>query len=642
MSRFEGAFYSGEGDAEYLRLLDIARRMFGPDPQYQNISMLYQPRWNGLVEGPSWGAWWIQNSYGPSFCSLPFLREPYATFIRNSQALWFNLMGDGKRTWQFKPYNEDTETDHGIIPDGCLCDVAWPEDAIYKQGDGIVALHDWPLEFTAAGLLLQAEMLLIERDMDAINRYLPALERCAGFLESRRDPDNDLFLAGPAANLLAPSYAGWKKPDGSYEKAYLCGLSVTYVAALDRLVEIEKLAGRHAQRSVYAERRERARKAIAQFTTDEGYLVKYIDPDGTKHGVYGTDRHGYFEATCNHDAVCFRVVDDRRAARIYEKMTSIPGLRPHHLVLTNYPSLDDMYVPDEGLFQFGHWVNGGHWSTCEARMIMGYYRLGMHADARKSMEALLTFADRFQMDNPLKEFGTVPWFNDNSINISYDAFGIPAAMVRGLFEYVYGHKELILYPHVPPTIARMEQKFPIRWGNRRLYLNTVGTGPVTSVQINGTRWDWFDADSVRLPFEDLPEHACITIAMGSERSAEVVGPGCDYFHARPYEQDTLTAAALPLHFASRDLAPLRERIEHAEELHRRLCDSGQADSYLATHARAVLETAAAVGERNDMKVSGQLKPLSEAAQQAADECYVKSLELLCQGLEESAGHDLAE
>ena len=68
------------------------------------------------------------------------------------------------------------------------------------------------------------------------------LERSANFIETRRDPTNNLFLAGPAGNLLAPSYAGWQRPDGTYDKAYLAGLSVTYIAALDRLIELEKLA----------------------------------------------------------------------------------------------------------------------------------------------------------------------------------------------------------------------------------------------------------------------------------------------------------------------------------------------------------------------------------------------------------------
>ena len=52
-------------------------------------------------------------------------------------------------------------------------------------------------------------------DPAAIARYLPRLERCANFIETRRDPTNNLFRAGPAANLLAPSFAGWKRSDRS-------------------------------------------------------------------------------------------------------------------------------------------------------------------------------------------------------------------------------------------------------------------------------------------------------------------------------------------------------------------------------------------------------------------------------------------
>jgi len=62
-----------------------------------------------------------------------------------------------------------------------------------------------------------------------------------------------LFLAGPAGNLLAPSYAGWKRPDGTYGMAYLTGLSVTYIAALDRLIELEKLAGHHQRAQRHAQ-----------------------------------------------------------------------------------------------------------------------------------------------------------------------------------------------------------------------------------------------------------------------------------------------------------------------------------------------------------------------------------------------------
>ena len=106
---FEGRHFSGRGDIEYLKLLEFSRRLFAPDPEFQNLTMLYQPDWNGLVEGPTWNAWWIQNSYGTAFSAMPFLEEPFVTFLQNAQALWFDQMGDGKR--RGRPNNE-------VAPDG--------------------------------------------------------------------------------------------------------------------------------------------------------------------------------------------------------------------------------------------------------------------------------------------------------------------------------------------------------------------------------------------------------------------------------------------------------------------------------------------------------------------------------------------
>jgi hypothetical protein len=202
--------------------------MFEPDPEFQNLSMLYISNWNGFVEGPTWDAWWIQNSYGTTFAALPIMQEPFVTFLQKSQDLWFDQMGDGKRTGANPPFN-------WVAPDGCLCDAARPGWIVYRQGDGQIESHDWAMEFTAAGVLLQCELLLISRDTVAIQKYLPKLERSAAFIETRRDTNN-LFLAGTAANLLAPSFAGWKKADGTRGRAYLTGLSVTYIAALNRLI----------------------------------------------------------------------------------------------------------------------------------------------------------------------------------------------------------------------------------------------------------------------------------------------------------------------------------------------------------------------------------------------------------------------
>jgi hypothetical protein len=618
---FEGRFYRGSGDGEYLHLLDVSRRMFGPDCEYQNLPMLYMPSWNGLVEGPTWDAWWIQNSYGTTYCALPFLTEPLITFLQNSQDLWFDQMGDGKRVGAPPPFN-------WVAPDGALCDAARPGWIVFRQGDGRVNIHDWGMEFTAAGLLMQSELLLISRDAAAIARYLPKLARCASFIETRRDPKNNLFLAGPAGNLLAPSYAGWKKPDGTFGQAYLAGLSITYIAALDRLIELEKLAERAEQAKLYAEHRESARKGLALLATQEGYFIRSLDPDGTRHGVYGAVKHGYFEASPNHDAIAFRVVDDQQAQRIYDKMASIPGLRPHRFILPNYPSYDDMYEKPEGLWAFGTWVNGGHWSTCEARMILGYYRLGHFEDARASMKQLLSFAQRFRMDNPLVKFGSDVYQPAQPVNLTYDAFGPPAGMIRGLFEYLYQADRLVLRPHIPPGLTRLEQKFPIRFGIKRLYIATVGSGPVTGVRVNGKPWDDFDSAAISLPYEKLPKTAAIEIVLGNAVPQGFVAP-------RPDDQ----APVIPpqdevwKQLRGPNLAVLLASAQRIRRFHQLLVDNGLAQSYEEAHARLAIESVATTHQRLKLLADGKLKALDNAVSQAAaNQSYIETALKLMAGL----------
>lgn len=613
-----GQYYAGEGDIEYLQLLDIARRMFAPDPEFQNLAMLYDPDWNGLVEGPTWKAWWTQNSYGPTYCALPFYQEPFVTFLQNAQNLWFDQMGDGER----KSYMD------WVAPDGCLCDGAAPGLFVSRQGDGRVDIHDWALEFTGAGLLNQSELLLIGRDPQAIAHYLPKLRRCANFIETRRDPSNNLFLAGPAANLLGPSYSGWKKPDGTFDKAYLTGLSITYIAALDRLIELEKLAGDPALAQLYTERRDLARKGLPQLTTEEGYFLKSLDPDGTRHGVYGAAQHGYFEATCNHDAICFRVADDAQAEKIYAKITSIPGLRPHDLIVTNYPGLDDLYQEPTGLFTFGHWVNGGHWSTCEARMMMGYYRLGKHDDARRSMQRILGFARRFRMDNNLTDFGSQPYQPGQPINCVVDCWGIPAALIRGLFEYLYRADGVTIIPHIPPGITRLEQHFPIRFGSKRLYLATTGRGPITSVVLNGQPWQQHDATSVKLPYDQTPDEAVIQIALGDAKPEQFVPR-----KAAPVFVPIAALNQLPPSPLTDSIAALVPRVDALRKFHEQLLGAGLGESYEAAHARLVAACLATSVQHLTMVAAGQIPPLPPESQAAADKSYMEATARLCDGLE---------
>jgi hypothetical protein len=616
-AEFRGQHYQGRGDIEHLKLLETSRRFFAPDPELQNLAMLYEPKWNGLVEGPTWDAWWIQNSYGTTYSILPFLREPFITFLQNSHDLWFDQMGDGKRVGAAPPFD-------WIAPDGCLCDAARPDWIVYKQGDGHTAIHDWGMEFTAAGLLMQSELLLIRRNAAAFERYLPLLERCAKFIETRRDPKNHLFLAGPAGNLLAPSYAGWLKPDGTYGQAYLTGLSITYIAALDRLIEVEKLAGRAAQANQYAARRDSARRALSRLTTDEGYFIRSLDPDGVRHGVYGAQRHGYFEASPNHDAIAFRVADDWQAERILRKLVSIPGLRPHQFVLPNYPSYDDMYEKPEGLWAFGTWVNGGHWSTCEARMILAYYRLGQFEDARRSLRQLLTFANRFRLDNPLTKCGSDVYQPNQPINLCYDSLGPPAAFMRGLFEYLYRAEQLTLVPHIPPQITELRQMDPVAFGSKRIYLSTYGQGLVRKVKVNGRTWKHFDATSVTLPFQEVPDVARVQIALGEGRipvGQQAISAGGEPA-PKPREAGILASASslgLPL--------------QALNEFCAQAAASGKVNEYEVAHAQLVLDCVGALNDRLARVAQGTLKPLPPLAEEAARKWYTEAATKAFQGFE---------
>ncbi len=616
-TRFEGRHYRGAGDVEYLRLLETARRMFEPDAERQNLAMLYVTNWNGLVEGPTWDAWWIQNSYGTTYGILPLLREPFLTFLQNSQDLWFDQMGDGKRVGASPPHD-------WVAPDGALCDAARPGWIVYKQGDGRIAIHDWGMEFTAAGVVLQSELLLTMRDPQAIANYLPKLERCAAFIETRRDPANNLFLAGPAGNLLAPSYAGWKRPDGTYDKAYLTGLSITYIAALDRLIELEKLAGRTAMAERYSALRTSARQGLAALTTDEGYFIRSLDPDGTRHGVFGAAKHGYFESSPNHDAIAFRVVDEAQARRIFRKIASIPELRPHDFILPNYPGYDDMYEKPEGLWAFGTWVNGGHWSTCEARMMLAYYRLGHFDDARRSMQRLLTFAEKFRLDNPLVKQGSEVYQPNQPINLTYDAFGPPAAFMRGLFEYLYRADGLTLVPHIPPSITELEQLDPVRFGPKKVFISVKGSGPITGVTVNGKKWKHFDAESVILPYQKTPKNARVEILLG--------GAGAARQSKFETPHDVGGFFTLSVVAGSFDAAQLR-RLARLMEFQSRMLDKGFGQTFEAAHAQLVLDCARSVAKRDDLKRAGQLQPLPAASQIAADKLFVETVFRLCDGLE---------
>ncbi|MHB1001705.1 MAG: hypothetical protein ACYC27_20900 [Armatimonadota bacterium] len=527
-SEYKGKYCTGKGDIEYLQMIDRSFGCFHPNPNAQNISMVYFPVWDTFVLGPQWLLWWTQNSYGTTYCSLPFLQEPWLKILQNSQDMWYNRQGDGKRT----------DYRLNIGPDGCLCDAASPDTTFYIQGDldeTCPSIGDWIFEGTMAGTIMQAELLLINRDMKAIKSYLPKMERSCDMVERRRDPKNNLILVGPGADLLCPSYGGVKRANGSVEKAYLTGIVISYTAALDKLVELEKLTGNQEKAELYASRAKLNREALKQLTAPEGYLIKYMAQDGTKHGLYGQETFGYFDSVCNVDAICHRVVDDAQGKKIYDRIATIPQLRQNGFLINNYPGLDDMYLhygqKDNlpGIYEFGRWVNGGAWLTVEGRAIMAYYRLGKYEDVRRSMQQFMKFSQIFQLDAPFTDFGKNLWFPDKLTNLCHDDFAVPAAVVRGLFEYGYSADSLTLRPHIPPSILEYTQHEPIRFGTKSILVSVKNGGPrIKSVMINGDDWRVDASDRVALSYNELPKQANVEIVMEggwSDGSVTTSSPG---------------------------------------------------------------------------------------------------------------------
>ena len=528
-SRYNGKFCAGAGDVEFLRLIDESFAFLHPNPVVPNLAMVYKPEWDVLIEGANWDAWWIQNSYGFSYAATPFLPEPWFSLQQQSYDLFWDNQGDGKRRGRLSGDAPPGSYYELVGPDGCLGDCALPGIIAYKQGDGDLKVHDWFYEATAAGVVVQAEILLVSRDRKVIERYLPKMQRACDFIEKTRDPDNHLFLVGPACNLLAPSYGGVKQPDGSFGKGYLAGVSVTYLAALDRMVELYKLAGGREQLAECERRQKLTRESLPKLLTPAGYFVKSIEPSGIKHGVLGQPQFGYLEGVANADAVALRVVDDQTAESIYKQIAAFPAIRPFDFLLTSAPGLDDTYWAwgrssgpgFEGFHAFGDWVNGGVWGTVEGRAILMYYRLGKFEDIRRSATRAMKWAKDFRMDAPWAQRGENthnPWsdsgnFRIHGVAVMIDNFAIPTATIRGLFDYEYRSDRLILRPRVPGSITQYTQKQPVRFGEKRLYLSCRNDGPrVKSVTINGEAMNIQSSDAVVLPYAGLPTEARIEIA----------------------------------------------------------------------------------------------------------------------------------
>jgi len=544
MPVYKGRWVEGQGDRTTLELIDQAFESMQPSPRMACLPLLYKRDWDGLVEATIWPGWWIQNTFGPSYGMMPFLGEPYATWLEHSQGLWFQLMGNGKRK----------DSRDLVGPDGCLCDAAGiflnggealgfgdprmagrfsdpnlngqvnTEWVVYRQGDGNVASYDWFIGATAAGLILESERLLVRHDPARALERLPQLRRVAVFLDSRRDPKTNLLKAGRAVNLLAPAYGGYVNPDGTPGMAYLTEISVNYAAGLARLAEVCDMTGNINEAKTYRQTAAKIRDALPKLMDEQGSFIMSLDPDGTRHGVFGAKQHGYFEATPNHDAVCMGVVDDAASKRIIQRMMSIPELAPHGLILPNYPSYDDH--SGEGNMHYGTWVNGGHWTTTQGRMSIACMRVGEYGHPFNAWKKIMRLMQGFRADAPLGECGQTPWRDKlrYPTNVVYDCWGAPGGLLRGLFEYDYRAHGLRIRPHLPAAISKYVQKWPVMFGKTRIYLTVTGRGAPRLVTADSQSCNVTHDGWINLELDAQPGNVTVEIVCGTGKAQGVWKP----------------------------------------------------------------------------------------------------------------------
>jgi hypothetical protein len=218
------------------------------------------------------------------------------------------------------------------------------------------------------------------------------------------------------------------------------------------------------------------------------------------------------------------------------------------------------------------------------------------------------------MDNPLVNFGDDVYQPQQPINITYDAFGPPAAMIRGLFEYLYKADRLVLVPHIPPGVTQLQQRDPIRFGTKKLYLSTAGTGHITQVTLNDNVWTEFTKSDVTLPYDQTPDEARIVIRLGYDAVQPLAVSRRET--SRPANASDATDARL---------ASLRAFQDVLKKL-------GASESYAAAHACLAERAMDVIAERKQLFADRKIEPLAApASAEAAEKLYADTAEKLFAG-----------
>jgi len=244
------------------------------------------------------------------------------------------------------------------------------------------------------------------------------------------------------------------------------------------------------------------------------------------------------------------------------------------------------------------------------------------------------------------------------INLTYDAFGIASAFIRGLFTYLYSSDSLILIPRMPDSITSLLQKFPIRFGIFQIYISTIGicSHGITAVQVNEQPWKLFDYQSIQIPYNLLsekfssndsssssrsiggPQNVNIVITFGQQEQGAKQWGGMKSEMVEISVEKRASAILEKLILGNKanncSLSPgIINRVSNWTIFIERMTMKGFAYRYETTHANLFLQSVDTMVTRCNMLNNGTITPLpSPQSQQAADQSYASTVNNLDTGL----------
>jgi len=646
-SSFSGKWVDGEGDVEKLALIEDAFETIAPSSRMVNINFLYKRDWDGLYEGMDWYAYWGQNSFGSEYGLMPFLEEPYATWIKNSHGLHLRTMGDGKLKDSLGIIKPD-----GALTDATLFQLTGDNDLGFgslnrvnntiqtgellnvgtwsKQGDG-GAGGDYHFGSFAAQMIMELERLLVSRDKDNIREVLPQFERTVDMFNTRLDRERNLVKTGRASVLLAPVLHLPADENGESTLAYVPEINANFAAALVRMAELYEIIGDKENADKHRAAVKRLKKGLESLRDDSGSFIMYEDEDGIQHGVFGAEKHGYYEAAPNHDSVATGLMSDADSKVIMSKMLSIPQLRPYKFILPNYPGYDEEgYV---GNLAYGGWVNGGHWGTTQGRANIAFLRVDEYDYPFEAWGRQSKLFKSFKVGTPMPQMGKDVEYNHSPYIMIWDGWGSPAGILRGLFEYRYTADGIKLRPHLPKGIINYTQKKAFVFGKTKVYLRVSGEGDVSKVTANGRRVNVKDGWVVLASLDaNKKENVSVEIVRGKAQArGEYKVP-----KERPLE---IPADDSPIWDLGEFADKYHVDMKHLGRFYKAMVAEGYGDSYECIMARTALQVFFSRDERIKGLAEGSIEtPVDEYGailppiQDAVTVAYLQNARFIAGGL----------